>query len=128
MRTGRAGPPFLTSSDEDNEEDAPEGRRARPSDPWLASFHASVECDLVWGGYLDSTSRGQPMCKEGIDKIEREVNDFHSQWMNFPAPPPPQSLSPILGSSVSQHRHSSFCVLMTIGGCVCRPDWSRNWQ
>ena len=60
MRTSRAGPHLFTSSDEDSEEDAAEGRRARPSDPWLAPVHASVECDLVWGGYLDSTSRGQP--------------------------------------------------------------------
>ena len=36
MRTGRAGPHLFTSSDEDSEEDAPEGRRARVSDPWLA--------------------------------------------------------------------------------------------
>ena len=97
MRTGRAGPHLFTSSDEDIEEDAAEGRRARPSDPWLAPIHASVERDLVWGGYLDSTSRGQPMCKEGIDKIEREVNDFHSKRINSP----PNVLSPILGPSVS---------------------------
>ena len=62
MRTGRAGPHLFTSSDEDSEEDAPEGRRARPSDPWLAPIYTSVECDLVWGEYLDSTSRGQLMC------------------------------------------------------------------
>ena len=31
MRTGRAGPHLFTSSDEDSEEDAPEGRRARPT-------------------------------------------------------------------------------------------------
>ena len=36
MRTGRAGPHLFTSSDEDSEEDAPEGRRARVGDPWLA--------------------------------------------------------------------------------------------
>ena len=83
MRTGRAVPHLFTSSNEDSEEDAPEGRRARPSDPWLALVHASVEHDLVWGGYLDSTSRGQPMYKEGIDKIERELN-FHSEWINAP--------------------------------------------
>ena len=63
MRTGRAGPHLFTSSDEVSEEHAPEGRRARPSDPWLARVHASVKCDLVWGGYIDSTSRGQPICK-----------------------------------------------------------------
>ena len=84
---------LFTSSDEDSEEDAPEGRRARPSDPWLAPVHASVECDLVWGGYLDSTSRGQPMCKEGIDKIKCEVNDFHSERMN--SPPPPKKKRPL---------------------------------
>ena len=49
MRTGRAGPHLLTSSDEDSEEDAPEGRRACVSDPWLAPVHAMVERDLVWG-------------------------------------------------------------------------------
>ena len=58
MRTGRAGSQLFTSSDEDSEEDAVEGRRARPSDPWLALVHTLVEHNLVWGGYLDSTSRG----------------------------------------------------------------------
>ena len=50
MRTGRAGPHLFTSSDEDSEEDAPEGRRACVSDPCLALVHATVEHDLVWGG------------------------------------------------------------------------------
>ena len=36
MRIGRAGPYLFTLSDEDSDEDAPEGRRARVSDPWLA--------------------------------------------------------------------------------------------
>ena len=52
MRTGRAGLYLFTSSDEDSEGDAPEGRRARVSDPWLAPVHATVERDLVWGGTL----------------------------------------------------------------------------
>ena len=43
---------MFTSSDEDSEEDAPEGRRARVSDPWLAPVHATVEHDLVCGGTL----------------------------------------------------------------------------
>ena len=50
MRTGKAGPHLFTSSDEGSEEDAPEGRRARVSDPWLAPVHATVERDLVCGG------------------------------------------------------------------------------
>ena len=50
MRTGRAGPHLFTSSDEDSEEDAPEGRRARVSNPWLAPVHATVERHLVGGG------------------------------------------------------------------------------
>ena len=50
MRIGRVGPHLFTSSDEDSEEDAPEGRRARVSDPWLAPVHATVERDLVWEG------------------------------------------------------------------------------
>ena len=66
------------------QEDAPEGRIARPSDPSLAPGHVSGEHDLVWGGYIDSSSRGQPMCKEGIDKIKCEVNDFHFEHMNSP--------------------------------------------
>ena len=53
-------------------------------DLWLALAHASVERDLVWGGSIDSSTRGKPMSKEGIDKIEREVNDFHSERMNSP--------------------------------------------
>ena len=84
MRTGRAGPHLLTSSDEDSEEDALEGRRARVSDTWLAPIHAIVKHDLVWGGYIDPSNRVKPMPKEGVDKIEREVNDFHSERMNFP--------------------------------------------
>ena len=80
MRTGRAGPHLFTSSDEDSEEDAPEGRRARVSDLWLDRVYARVERDLVWGGgTIDSNSRGKAMPKEGVDKIEREVNDFHSE-------------------------------------------------
>ena len=85
---------MFTSSDEDSEEDAAEGRRARPSDPWLAPVHASVERDLVWGGYLDFTSRGQSMCKEGIDKIKCEVNDFHSERMNSPPKRPLSNIGP----------------------------------
>ena len=84
MRTGRAGPHLFTSSDENSDEDAPEGRRACVSDPWLAPIHAMVERDLVWGGYIDSSRRGKPMPKEGVDKIEREVNDFHFERMNSP--------------------------------------------
>ena len=84
MRTGRGGPHLCTSSDENSEEDAPEGRRARVSDPWLPPVHATVERDLVGGGYIDSSSRGKAMPKEGVDKIEREVNDFHSKRMNSP--------------------------------------------
>ena len=75
---------MFTSSDEDSEEDAAEGRRARPSDPWLAPVHVSVERDLVWGWYIDLNTRGKPLSREGIAKIEREVNDFHSEWMNSP--------------------------------------------
>ena len=99
MRTGRVGPHLFTSSYEDSEEDAPEGRRARVSDPWLAPVHATVERDLVWGGYIDSSSRGKAMPKEGVDKIEREVNDFHSERMNSP---PKNVLPPILGPSISE--------------------------
>ena len=69
---------MFTSSDEDSEEDEPEGRRERPRDPWLAPVDVSVERDLVWGGYIDSTIRGKPLSEEGKRKIEREVNDFHS--------------------------------------------------
>ena len=82
MRTGRAGPHLFTSSDEDSEEDALEGRRARPRNPWLALVHATVE----WGGYIDFSNRGKPMPMEGVDKIERKVNDFHSERMNSPPP------------------------------------------
>ena len=75
---------MFTSSDEDSEEDEPEGRRARPRDPWLAPIHAIVERDLVWGGYIDSTGRGKPLLEEGKCRIECEVNDFHSERMNSP--------------------------------------------
>ena len=90
MRTSRAGRHLFTSSDEDSEENEPEGRRARPRDPWLAPVHVTVEHDLVWGGYIDSTARGKPLSEEGKRKIEVEVNDFHSERMNSP----PQTSSP----------------------------------
>ena len=75
---------MFISSDKDSEEDEPEGRRARPRDPWLAPVHATVERDLVWAGYIDSIARGKPLSEEGKCKIEREVNDFHSERMNSP--------------------------------------------
>ena len=84
MRTSRAGRHLFTSSDEDSEEDEQEGRRACPRDPWLAPVHVSVDGDLVWGGHIDSTARGKPLSEEGKCKIEREVNDFHSERMNSP--------------------------------------------
>ena len=79
---------MFTSSNEDSEEDEPEGRRARPRDPWLAPVHATVERDLVWGGYIDCTARGQPLSEEGKHKIEREVNDFHFERMSSPSQTP----------------------------------------
>ena len=82
MRIGWGVPHLFSSSGEDSEEDAPEGRRARPSDPWLALVHALAECDLVWGRYIDPISRVKPLPQEGIQKIEREVNEFHSERMN----------------------------------------------
>ena len=84
MRTSGAGPHLFASSDEGSEENASEGRRERPSNLWLAPVHALVDRNLVWSGYIDSTSRGKPMPKEGIDKIEREVNDFHCERMSSP--------------------------------------------
>ena len=39
---------------------------------------------LCGGGYIYSTARGKPLSKEGKCKIEREVNDFHSERMNSP--------------------------------------------
>ena len=47
MRTGRGRRHLFTSSDEDSEEDVAERRRARPSDPWPALVHVSMERDLV---------------------------------------------------------------------------------
>ena len=61
-----------------------EGGEQRPSDPWLAPVHVSVERDLVWVGYINLSSRGEPLPWKGIAKIEREVNDFHSKRMNSP--------------------------------------------
>ena len=84
MRTSSVGRHLFTSSDEDSEEDKLEERRAHPCDLGLAPVHVSVERDLVWGGYIDSTARGKPLSEEGKCKIEREVNDFHSERMNSP--------------------------------------------
>ena len=64
MRTSRARRHLFTSSDEDSEEDDLEGGRAHPHDPWLAPVHATVERDLLWGGYIDSTARGKPLSEE----------------------------------------------------------------
>ena len=53
-----------------------------------------VERNLVCGGYIDSSSRGKQMPKEGVDKIEREVNDFHSECMNPPQKRAPSNIGP----------------------------------
>ena len=79
MRTTLGGRHLFTSSNEDSEEDVAVGRRARPTDPWLALVYVSVKRGLVWGGYIDLSSRGKPLPREGIAKIEREVNDFYSE-------------------------------------------------
>ena len=50
------------------------------------------------GGYIGSSSRGKVMPKEGVDKIEREVNDFHSERMNSPQ----KVVPPVLGPSISE--------------------------
>ena len=34
------------------------------------------------------------MPKEGVDKIECEVNDFHSEWINSPLRRPPSNIGP----------------------------------
>ena len=60
MRTRRGGRHLFTSNDEDSEEDAAEGKRAHPSDSWLAPVHVSVEHDLVWGRYIDLSTRRKP--------------------------------------------------------------------
>ena len=100
MRTGWGGGRHLfISSDEDNEEDAAKRRKARPSDPWLAPVHVLVEHDLVWGGYIDLSTRGKPLSQEGIGKIEHEVNDFHSERMK--SPPQTSSLFNIGPKSLS---------------------------
>ena len=49
MRTCRAMRYMFTSRDKNNEEDALEGRRARPSDPLIVPINPLVERDLVWG-------------------------------------------------------------------------------
>ena len=137
MRTGRAGPHLFTSSDEDSEEDALEGRRARVSDPWLAPVHATVGCDLVWGRYIDSSSRGKAMPKEGVDKIEHEVNDFHSERMN--SPPKTSSLQYWAQASlrypiVAQATRKYLCILASSAtpecsfsklGHIVRARWAR---
>ena len=38
----------------------------------------------MWGGYIHLSTRRKPLSWEGIAKIEREVNDFHSERMNSP--------------------------------------------
>ena len=84
IKTNRGEGHLFTSSDENGEEDAPERRRARPSDPSLAPINPLVELDLVWGVYIDSNIKGKPLPQVGIDKIEREESDFHSERMNSP--------------------------------------------
>ena len=39
---------------------------------------------LCRGGYINLITRGKPLPQEGIAKIKREVNDFHSERMNSP--------------------------------------------
>ena len=137
MRTNRAGRHLFTSSDEDSEEDEPEGRKARPHDPWLAPVHVSVEHDLVWGGYIDSTARGKLLSEEGKRKIEREVNDFHSERMN--SPPQTSSLEYWAQASlrypiVAQAAHKYLCIppsratsarSFSKAGHIVRARWAR---
>ena len=101
MRTSRGGRHLFTSSDEDSEEDEPEGRRARPHDPWLAPVHVSMERNLVWGGYIDSTARGKPLSEEGTCKIECEVNDFHFERMI--SPPQTSMRYPIVAQATQKY-------------------------
>ena len=84
VKTNRGGRHLFTSSGENGQEDAPEGRRARISDSWLAPTNLLMECELVWGGYIDLNIKGKPLPQVGLNKIEREVSDFHSHWMNSP--------------------------------------------
>ena len=84
MRTGRGGKHLFSSSDEGSGEDAPEGSRTQPSDPWLAPVNHLVERDFVWGGYIERDGRGKPLPQVGIDMIEHQVSDFHSERMNSP--------------------------------------------
>lgn len=53
--------PMAQTSDEDSEEDAPEGRRAHPRHPWIAPINLLVERDPVWGGYIDPNTKGRPL-------------------------------------------------------------------
>ena len=85
MRTGRGGKHLFSSSDEGSGSDAPEGSTARRSDPWLAPVDPTeVERDFVWGGYIQRAGRNEPLPQAGVEMIERQVSDFHSERMNSP--------------------------------------------
>ena len=89
MRTGRGGRHLFSSSEEDSEDelDAPRGSAPHRSDPWLAPIDHVVQeegRDFVWGGYIDPRAREQPLPQAGIDLIERQVGDFHSERLNSP--------------------------------------------
>lgn len=62
--------------------DAPQERRARPSDPWLTPIDPLVERDYVWSGYIDVRPRSEPLSQAAIDMIKHQVCDFHSKRMN----------------------------------------------
>lgn len=59
MKSGGRGMHLFTLGNENNEENAPQGSKARPSDPWLTPIDLLVEHNNVGGGYMDSKTRDQ---------------------------------------------------------------------
>ena len=105
MRNGREGPYFFTSRDEDSEDDEAEGTTTRPRNPWLAPISPLVERGLVWGGDINPSTRSKSQTKVTIEKIEREVNEFHCERMNTIVPPPSGAARPRLSQSGRRPKH-----------------------
>lgn len=83
MRTGRGGR-HLYSSDEDADEAPAEGQppsTAAPAETWFPPAPPHIR-DYVWGGHLDSHTKGSPLSDAAKQAIRRQVNEFHGERVN----------------------------------------------
>ena len=52
--------------------------------PWLVALHPSVECEYVWGGYINIRAKDEPLIQAIILNIECQLHNLHSERVNYP--------------------------------------------